>query len=75
MGDKLRGRIEHRDLEGGIFHLVEARGTRTTLIGASEKLKVLIGAEVEVEGAMEAEGGFGFAMAGPQFRVERVKKL
>jgi hypothetical protein len=75
MSDKLRGKIEHRDLEGGIFHLVEAHGARTTLVGANDKLRPLIGCEVEVEGVLEAEGGFGFAMAGPQLRVERVQKL
>ncbi len=75
MSDKLRGRIEHRNFEGGIFHLVEASGAKTTLIGPADKLRSLIGAEVEVSGTLEAEGGFGFAMAGPQLRVDRVRKL
>jgi hypothetical protein len=75
VSEKLRGRIEHRDLEGGIFHLVQSGGAKTTLIGKAALLKPLIGAEVEVVGAMEAEGGFGFAMAGPQLRVESVRKI
>lgn len=72
---KLRGTIEHRDLEGGIFHLVEERGARTTLLYAADKLKSLCGARVEVEGEPEPGGGFGLTMAGPQLRVTAIRKL
>jgi hypothetical protein len=70
---KLRGRLERRDLEGGLFELVGPDGRRTTLLGAREELRRLVGAEVEVEGG---DGpGFGLAMAGPQLSVTRVKKV
>jgi len=72
---KLRGKLEHRDLEGGIFQLVGERGVRTTLIGAKDQLKRLVGAQVEIEGEFEVDAGFGFAMAGPQLRVGTVSKL
>jgi hypothetical protein len=67
----VRGRLEHRDLEGGIWQLVAEDGTRYTLLGASGDLRS--GASVEVEGAVE--DGFGIAMAGPQLRVKRIRKL
>jgi hypothetical protein len=72
---KLRGKLEHRDLEGGIFQLVGERGVRTTLIGAKDDLKRFVGAQVEIEGELEADSGFGFAMAGPLLRVGKVSKL
>ena len=71
----LRGRLERRDLEGGVFQLVTARGERFTLLGAARELTAAAGSEVEVTGTIDEGGGFGFAMAGPQLRVERVRKL
>ena len=78
MTRKLRGKVEKRDLEGGIYQLVSATGGRTTLLGARAELSGLVGASVEVEGEEPPAadgGGFGIAMAGPQLRVSRVRKL
>ena len=75
MKTKLRGRVEKRDLEGGVFQLVSDTGTRTTLVGAKSELAALVGKPVEVEGSDDEGGGFGLAMAGPQFTVSKVRKL
>jgi hypothetical protein len=66
---KVRGRVERRDLEGGIWQLVAEDGKRYTLVGATGGLKT--GAQVEVEGTIDE--GFGIAMAGPQLRVHTVR--
>jgi hypothetical protein len=70
---KVTGRIEHRDLEGGIWQLVGDDGKRYTLLGSRSDLKAVQGARAEVEGTVEE--GFGIAMAGPQLRVEKIRKL
>jgi len=67
---KLRGRLERRDLEGGIWQLVTDDGQRFTLVGS---IPVKAGARVEVEGFVEE--GFGTAMAGPQVRVTRMREV
>lgn len=67
----LKGKVEFRDLEGGVFVLVGDDGGRTTLVGAKKDLKGHVGRRVEVE--VEEDGGFGIAMTGPQARVVRVK--
>jgi formylmethanofuran dehydrogenase subunit C len=69
---KIAGTVEYRDLEGGLWQLKADDGTRYTLLGARGELKSLKGARVEVEGSLDE--GFGAAMAGPQLRVERVRK-
>lgn len=66
---KVRGKVERRDLEGGIWQLVADDGTRYTLVGAVGRLKS--GARVEVEGSLDE--GFGIAMAGPQLRVTSIR--
>ncbi len=68
---KVRGRIERRDLEGGIWQLVAEDGSRYTLVGATGGLKS--GARVEVEGVIDE--GFGIAMAGPQLRVQKIRDV
>jgi hypothetical protein len=68
-----RGRVEKRDLEGGIWQLVSDDGKRYTLVGSVSGLSA--GASVEIDGEVEAGGGFGIAMAGPQLRVRKVRKL
>jgi hypothetical protein len=68
-----RGRIEKRDLEGGIWQLVADDGKRYTLVGSTSGLKA--GSQVEVDGEVDAGGGFGLAMAGPQLRVKKVRTL
>jgi hypothetical protein len=68
---KVTGTVERRDLEGGIWQLVADDGKRYTLLGSAKDLKA--GARVEVEGALDE--GFGVGMAGPQLRVEKVRKL
>ena len=47
-----RGRVEKRDLEGGIFQLVADDGKRYTLVGSTSGLQA--GAEVEIDGEVEA---------------------
>ena len=71
---KLSGKVEHRDLEGGIWELVTDGGERYTIVGASRDLMVAKGSRVEVDGSVD-EGGFGLAMAGPQLRVRSFKKI
>jgi hypothetical protein len=71
---KLKGKVEHRDLEGGIFQLVTDGGERYTLAGAPADLKRAKGSRVEVEGSVD-EGAVGFAMAGPTLRVKSFKLL
>jgi hypothetical protein len=68
---KVRGRVERRDLEGGIWQLVAEDGKRYTLVGALGGLKA--GAQVEVEGTLDE--GFGIAMAGPQLRVQKIRSV
>ena len=72
---KVQGRVERRDLEGGIFQLVTDSGERYTLVGESGALKKAVGARVEVEGTVEEGGGFGFAMAGPILKVKGLKTM
>ena len=68
-----RGKVEKRDLEGGIWQLVAEDGKRYTLVGSTSGLQA--GARVEIEGEVDAGGGFGIAMAGAQLRVSKVRKL
>jgi len=68
---KVRGRVERRDLEGGIWQLVTEDGSRYTLVGATGGLAA--GAKVEVEGVVDE--GFGLAMAGPQLRVQKIRNI
>jgi len=67
-----RGKVEHRDLEGGIWQLVTDGGDRYTLMGAPAELK-RPGACVEIDGSVEE--GFGLAMSGPMLRVRGFKDL
>jgi hypothetical protein len=69
----LRGHVEKRDLEGGIWQLVAEDGKRYTLVGSTSGLQA--GAKVEIDGEIETGGGFGIGMAGPQVRVRKVRKL
>jgi hypothetical protein len=70
---KVTGKVEHRDLEGGLWQLVADDGKRYTLLGAARDLKAAQGARVEVEGDLDE--GIGIGMAGPQLRVEKVRKI
>ncbi|HET7785234.1 MAG TPA: hypothetical protein VIR81_13835 [Myxococcales bacterium] len=70
---KATGTVEFVDLEGGFFRLVADDGKRYTLIGPAGALKGALGSRVEVEGSIDE--GFGIAMAGPQLRVDRLRKL
>ena len=71
----VRGLLVRRDLSGGVFQLVADSGERFTLLGAAQELAALAGAQVEVTGSVDEGGGFGLAMAGPQLRVSKVKKI
>jgi hypothetical protein len=64
------GRLERRDLEGGIWTL-HTRGGAFTLRG--EVPAHLAGREVEVEG--DEDESFGFDMAGPAIAVRTVRKV
>jgi hypothetical protein len=70
---KIAGTVEYRDLEGGLWQLKADDGKRYTLLGARGELKSLKGARVEVEGSLDE--GFGIAMAGPQLRIDKLRKL
>ena len=68
-----RGRVEKRDLEGGILQLVADDGKRYTLVGSVAGLSA--GSRVEIEGDIDEGGGFGIGMAGAQLRVSKVRKI
>ena len=70
---KVTGTVEFRDLEGGLFQLKADDGKRYTLLGAKSDLKAAKGARVEIEGSLDE--GFGISMAGPQLRVDKLRKL
>ena len=72
---KVTGKVEHRDLEGGIWQLVADGGQRYTLAGAPADLKKAKGTRVEVEGSVDEGGGFGLGMAGPTLRVKSFRPL
>lgn len=72
---KVSGKVEHRDLEGGIWQLVTDGGDRYTLAGAPADLKRAKGSQVEVEGSVDEGGGFGLAMAGPVLKVKSFRLL
>ncbi len=63
-----RGRLTRRDVEGGTW-VLQTRDGDYVLLG--DVPRALDGAEVEVEG--EDADSFGFAMAGPQFEVRRIR--
>jgi hypothetical protein len=71
----VRGLLVRRDLSGGFFQLVADSGERFTLLGLPQELAALTGAQVEVTGTVDEGGGFGIAMAGPQLRVSKVRKI
>ncbi|MDP2316736.1 MAG: hypothetical protein Q8P41_27825 [Pseudomonadota bacterium] len=66
---RVTGKLERRDLEGGIWVLHTPKGEHT-LYG--DVPKHLDGHKVEVEG--ESDDGFGIGMAGPAITVRTVKK-
>lgn len=70
---KVRGKVEFRDLEGGLFELAAEDGQRYTLLGRKSELHAAQGQRVEVEG--ELHEGFGISMAGPRLKVHRLRKL
>ena len=70
---KLTGTVQFVDLEGGFYRLAADDGKRYTLLGSRSALQGATGARVEVEGSIEE--GFGIAMAGPQLRVDKLRKL
>lgn len=65
-----RGRLTRRDVEGGTWVLHTAGGD---LVLLGDVPRALDGAEVEVEG--DDAPSFGFAMAGPQFDVRRIRAI
>jgi len=70
---KVTGTVEYVDLEGGLFRLAGDDGKRYTLLGSRSDLKAAKGARVEVEGSLD--DGFGIGMAGPQLRVQKLRKI
>jgi hypothetical protein len=70
---KITGTVEFRDLEGGVWQLAADDGKRYTLLGSRGELKSAKGQRVEVEGSLD--DGAGIAMAGPQLRVDKLRKL
>jgi hypothetical protein len=67
---KLTGTLDFRDLEGGMWQLKADDGKRYTLLG---RIHEKSGARVEVEGSLDE--GFGIGMAGPQLRVQSIKRI
>ena len=68
------GKLERRDLEGGVWVLHTPRG-ELTLYG--DVPHHLAGHHVEVEGQLSSDGGdegFGIAMTGPAITVRNVRK-
>ena len=72
---KVTGKLEHRDLEGGVWQLAAEGGQRYTLAGVTGDLKKAKGSRVEIEGTVDEGGGFGLAMAGPTLRVKSFRAL
>ena len=70
---KLTGTVEYRDLEGGLWQLAADDGKRYTLLADKAGLRAARGQRVEVEGSIDH--GFGIGMAGPQFRVDKLRRL
>ena len=70
---KISGTVEFRDLEGGIWQLAANDGKRYTLLGARTELRAAKGQRVEIEGSLD--DGAGIAMAGPQLRVDKLRRL
>jgi len=70
---KITGTVEYRDLEGGVWQLAADDGKRYTLLGSRGDLKSAKGQRVEVEGSLD--DGAGIGMAGPQLRVDKLRKL
>ncbi|MES2638181.1 MAG: hypothetical protein V4850_01815 [Myxococcota bacterium] len=66
---KLAGKLERRDLEGGVWILHTPTG-EVTLYG--DVPHTLAGHHVEVDG--EPNEGFGFAMTGPAVTVRGIRK-
>jgi len=64
-----QGRLEHVDLEGGLWQIRAKEGT-FTLRGRVPP--GLAGRDVEVEG--ELDEGFGFSMTGPAIAVRNVRQ-
>jgi hypothetical protein len=63
------GRLERRDLEGGVWMLHTREGVLTVYGDIPHDLA---GAEVDVEG--ESAEGFGLAMTGPAIEARRVRR-
>jgi formylmethanofuran dehydrogenase subunit C len=70
---KVKGTVEFRDLEGGIYELHGDDGKKYALSGSKSDLKAARGAKVEVEGSLD--DGFGIGMTGPQLKVSKVRKI
>ena len=70
---KIKGTVEYRDLEGGLWQLAADDGKRYTLLGSRGELKAAQGQRVEVEGSLDE--GVGIGMAGPQLRVGKLRTL
>ncbi len=67
----LRGKVQYRDLEGGVWVLEGQDGRTYQLAGGDRKLKQ-DGREVEVEGDEDA-AGFTAGMVGPLLRVRKYR--
>ena len=69
---KLRGRVEHLKLEGGVWVFVGEDGQQYELVDSPKELRHS-GLKCEVTGSVEQ--GFSLAMVGPQLKVASFKKL
>ena len=65
---KLRGKVEYRDLETGVWVLAGDDGQSYLLAGGDRKIKKN-GARIEAEGDVDKDS-LDFAMVGPKFVVK-----
>jgi hypothetical protein len=68
---KLKGTIQYRDVEGGVWVFTAENGETYELAGGDAQLKRR-GARIEAEGTLDRKG-VSLGMVGPVFHVSRYK--
>ncbi|MBQ7568159.1 hypothetical protein IJT17_05065 [bacterium] len=69
---KIVGKMEYEDLEGGVWLIVTEAGQRLVVNNLPEEFQVA-GLKVELTG--EEEASFGIAMMGNTFYVQQARRL
>lgn len=70
---KLRGTIQHNELEGGFYQLVADDGTTYELEDAADAA-THVGVKVEVDGTVD-RNAMSFTMTGPRLKVRSLKRV